>query len=111
LCGSPAIRDLVSISRGQHTELVAVGIGHDHPADLALADVDASRPEGDETVDLRLLITVNGWSEVEMQPVLPGLRHQGRTAPGSSVISQSRTPLQKRARRSGSVALKQSARR
>jgi hypothetical protein len=32
---------------GQHTELMAIGIGHDYPADLALADVDASRPEGD----------------------------------------------------------------
>jgi hypothetical protein len=39
---------------------MAVGIGHDHPVDLALADVDASRPEGDEAVDLRLLITVDG---------------------------------------------------
>src|SRR5438093_10361768 len=66
---------------GQHTELVAIGIGHDHPADLALADVDASRPEGDEPVDLLVLVTVDGWSEVEMQPVLPGLRHQRRTAP------------------------------
>jgi len=47
---------------------VAIGIGHDLPADLALADVDASRPEEDETVD-RLLITVDGRSEVEMQPV------------------------------------------
>src|SRR5258707_13241025 len=82
LCGWPATRDLVALSRGQHTELMAIGIGHDHPADLTLADVDASRPEGDETVDLRLLITVDGWSEVEMQPVLPGLRHQWRTAPG-----------------------------
>src|SRR5260370_18729775 len=61
---------------------MAIGISHDHPADLALADVDASRPEGDETGGLRLLITVDGWSEVEMQPVLPGLRHQWRTAPG-----------------------------
>ena len=77
-----ATQDLVALSRGQHTELMAIGIGHDHPADLALADVDASRPEGDETVDLRLLITVDGWSEVEMQPVLPGLRRQWRTAPG-----------------------------
>src|SRR5450631_3740971 len=65
----------------QHTELMAIGICQDHPADVALADVDASRPEGDETVDLRLLITVDSWSEVEMQPVLPGLRHQRRTAP------------------------------
>src|SRR5260370_42189628 len=61
---------------------MVIGIGHHHPAGLALADVDASRPEGDETFDLRLLITVGGWSEVEMQPVLPGLRHQWRTAPG-----------------------------
>jgi hypothetical protein len=66
---------------GQHTELIAIGIGHHHPADLALADVDSSRPERDETVDLRLLITVSRWSEVEMQPVLPGLRLQWRTAP------------------------------
>src|SRR5260221_124153 len=78
----PVVLRLVALSRGQHTELMAVGIGHDRPADLALADVDASCPEGDETVDLRLLITADGWSEIEMQPVLPGLRHQRRTAPG-----------------------------
>jgi hypothetical protein len=57
---------LVGLSRGQHAELTAIGIGHDHPADLALADVDASCPEGGQTVDLLLLITVDGWSEVEM---------------------------------------------
>jgi hypothetical protein len=28
-----------------------------------------------------LLITVDRWSEVEMQPLLPGLRHQWRTNP------------------------------
>src|SRR5689334_15705546 len=61
---------------------MAVGIGHDHPVDLALTDVDPRRPEGDETLDLRLLIAVGGWSEVEMQPVLPGLRLQRRAAPG-----------------------------
>jgi hypothetical protein len=61
---------------------MAIGIGHDHPADLALADVDARCPEGDETVGLRLLITAGGRSEVEMQPVLPSLRHKRRTAPG-----------------------------
>src|SRR6266513_2488084 len=74
--------DLVALSGGQHTELMAIGIGHDHPADLALADVDASRPEGDETIDLPVLITADGWSEVEMQPVLPGLRPHRLTAPG-----------------------------
>ncbi|MFG2196774.1 SDR family oxidoreductase [Streptomyces sp. NPDC048639] len=31
----------------QHRELVALGIGHGHPADLALANVDSSRPEGE----------------------------------------------------------------
>src|SRR3954452_23854124 len=73
--------DPVALSGGQHTELVAIGIGHHHPADLALADVDSSRPEGDETIDLRSLITVHRWCEVEMQPVLPRLRPQRRTAP------------------------------
>jgi hypothetical protein len=57
---------LAGLSRGQHAKLTAIGIGHSHPAGLALADVDASRTEGDQTVDLLLLITVNGWSEVEM---------------------------------------------
>ena len=42
--------------------------------DVALADVDARRAEGDETVDLRLLVAVGGRSDVEVQPVLPGLR-------------------------------------
>jgi hypothetical protein len=52
------------LARDQYAELVPVGIGHDLPADLALADVDASRPEGDEALDLRLLVTVDGWSQV-----------------------------------------------
>ena len=68
--------------RAQHTELVAIRIGHHDPADLALADVDAGRPEGDEPVDLRLLVAVDGRSEVEVQPVLPGLRRHRRPAPG-----------------------------
>ncbi len=72
---------LAALSGGQHTELVAVGIGHDHPADVALADVDASRSEGDETVDLRLLVTVGRRSEVEVQPVLPGLRRHAADRP------------------------------
>ncbi len=65
----------------QDTELVAVGIRQDGPADLALADVGPSRPEGHQTVDLRSLIAVGSRSEVEVQAVLPALRHQGRTAP------------------------------
>ena len=45
----PVVLRRVALSRGQQAELMVIGIGHDHPADLALADVDASRPEGDET--------------------------------------------------------------
>ena len=65
----------------KHTELIAIGIGHDDPADFALASVDPVRPEGDETLDLRLLITVGGRGNVEVQPVLPGLRRARVTAP------------------------------
>src|SRR5256885_12860209 len=72
----------VALSRGQHAELMAVGIGQDHPADLALADVDTRRAEGEETVDLGPLITVEGWRDVEVQSVLSGFRLQWRTAPG-----------------------------
>src|SRR5215475_7625818 len=60
---------------------MSVGIGHDDPAGIALADADTSRPEGDEALDLRLLITVRGWSEVEVQPALPGLCRERRTVP------------------------------
>src|SRR5262245_16006954 len=69
------------LARSQHAELVAVGIGQDDPADVALADVDPLRPERDETFDLGLLITVGGWGEVEVPPVLAGLRRDGGTAP------------------------------
>jgi uncharacterized protein YndB with AHSA1/START domain len=43
--GSPLLR-------GQDAELVATRVGHHHPADVALADVDAPRTEPDEPVDL-----------------------------------------------------------
>ena len=66
----------------QHAELMAIGIGHHHPADVALTDVDARRAEGDQTVDLRLLVAVDRGSEVEVQAVLPGLRLERRTTPG-----------------------------
>src|SRR5205085_7478554 len=69
------------LARPQHTELVAIGIDHDHPIDIALSDVDSSRPERDQTVYLRSLITVAGRSDVEMKPVLRGLRGE-RRSPG-----------------------------
>ena len=36
-----------ALPAGEHTELIATGIGHHDPADLALADVEPGRPEGD----------------------------------------------------------------
>jgi len=69
------------LSRGRHTELIAIGICYHHPADPVLANVDSTRTEAHETVDLCLLISVDRWREVEMQPVLPDLRSQWRTAP------------------------------
>src|SRR5262245_25821600 len=78
---TPLRPDPVELSGRQHAELVAVGISQRHPADLALADVDSSRPEGEQTIDLRPLITVDRWSEVEMQAVLARLRHQRWTTP------------------------------
>src|SRR5215210_5952145 len=74
--------DRDKLSRRQDTELIAIGISHHHPADFAVADVGSSRSEGEQAVDLRLLITVRRRREVEVQPVLPWLRHQWRTAPG-----------------------------
>jgi hypothetical protein len=59
-------RGFISLSGGQLTELIAVRIGHHHPVDLALADIHSRRAKGEETLDLRLLITVGRGSEVKM---------------------------------------------
>jgi hypothetical protein len=53
--GSPAA--------GNYTKLVVIGIGHDHPIDIALAGVDASRPKGDEAIYFRTLIEVVGRTQ------------------------------------------------
>lgn len=114
-----------ALSRAQDTELVVVGIGQDYPIDIALADVDPSRPEGDQTVDRSVLITVGGRSNVEVDSVLPGLlirdrqendsksgairRHHPTSSLVASSVSQSSAWAQKRARPSGSFASKQSA--
>ena len=80
--GLPVCRPAVwRLSRAEYAELVAVGVGHDDPADIALADVDTRRPEGDEAVDLSSLITTHRWGDVEMQPVLSGPRRERRAAP------------------------------
>src|SRR5207237_2500726 len=75
------------LSRAQHTKLVAIGISHDHPTDIALADVDWSRPKRNEAVHLRVLITAVGRSDVEMKPVLPDLRGKRRPTPGDEGTS------------------------
>ena len=54
----------------QHVELVAVGVGHDHPADLALADADLAGAERFEAGDFGGLA---GGAQVEVEPVLHGL--------------------------------------
>ncbi len=38
-----------ALSRTQEAELIAVGIGHDHPINVTLTDVDSSRSQFDET--------------------------------------------------------------
>jgi hypothetical protein len=69
------------LSRVQHTELVAIGIGHDHPVDIALTDVDTSRAKGTQAIYLPALITLVR-TDVEMKPVLCQLRRNRRT-PGN----------------------------
>lgn len=59
------VSDPAALSRGQQVELAAVGIGHDHDAGIGLAVAQVCGPEGDQTVGLRLLITVAGRSEYE----------------------------------------------
>ena len=49
-----------------NAELVAVRIGQHDPADLALTQVGLGRAEGEQAVDLRLLVTLDGWGEVEL---------------------------------------------
>src|SRR3954447_20041285 len=79
--GQESRSDPTLLARPQHTELVAVRIGHHDPADVALTDVDAPCPEGDQAVDLLLLVGVGRWGEVEVQSVLAGLGPERRTAP------------------------------
>lgn len=61
--------DLVDY-RGLKTqvELVVVGVGHDHPFDVALADVDVSRSEFDEAVDFVVVVDA---SDTLNRPTIP----------------------------------------
>ena len=75
--GKPAAANALAGAR--HPELVVIGIGHDDPIDLALADVDPGRPQSGQAIHLCSLIDVVGRSDVEMKPVLPDLRGERRT--------------------------------
>jgi hypothetical protein len=50
-------------------ELVPLGVGKDHPAHLALADVGGSSTQVEQTTDLVVLLPV-GWVEVEVSRFL-----------------------------------------
>ena len=54
----------------QHVELVAVWVGHDHPAGLALADADPPGAERLEPDDFGGLV---GGAKIQVEPVLDGL--------------------------------------
>jgi len=70
---------------------MSVWIQHNLPIDIALADIGPSRPERDEPIDLRSLVTVGG-SDVEMEPVLRVLLGDGWTAPGDLGTGAVRRP-------------------
>jgi hypothetical protein len=55
--------------RPEHVELVALWVGHDHPADVALPDADPPGAERLEPGDFEGLV---GWAEIQMEPVLDG---------------------------------------
>src|SRR6476620_3337685 len=71
------VRSVWISARCQHAELVALGVGEHDPRDIALPDVDPPGSECDETLDLRILLAVDRWCDVEMQPVLPRLGRAG----------------------------------
>lgn len=70
--------------RANDAELVALRISEHRPRLVAsLTDVDGSRPEGDEALNLRLTFAGSGvgaWVEIEMHTVLDdlvlGARHE-----------------------------------
>src|SRR5215472_6989096 len=67
---SSALGPLSERERPQHVELVAVRVGHDHPADLALADADPASAERFQPGGLSALIA---GPQIQVQPVLDDL--------------------------------------
>src|SRR5580704_11803229 len=69
----PARRGLRSgAAAGQDAELVALRVGQDNPALLALADIGVPGAQAEQAADLLALLPV-GRAEVEMEPVLDAL--------------------------------------
>ena len=95
---------LLRRSGTEDAELVALGIGHDHPADLALTDVGPARSERDEALDLGVLVV---GAQVEVDAILHRLplrhlrkRMSGLSPPGSIHHSPSSGPCSGRPRAS-----------
>jgi hypothetical protein len=63
-------RQLVRGQWRQHVEFVAVRVGHDHPAGVALADADPPGAERLQPGDLGGLV---GGAKIQMKAVLDGL--------------------------------------
>jgi hypothetical protein len=63
-------RQFVRGQRLEHVELVTIWVGHDHPADVALADTDLPGAECLEPGDFGTLI---GGAQIQVEPVLDGL--------------------------------------
>lgn len=54
--------------RAQHAELVALWIGHDHPSNVSLSDVDPPRTKTLEPLDFDVLVVLG--AEIEVNSVL-----------------------------------------
>jgi len=63
-------RQLVRGQRLQDVELVTIWVGHDHPADVALADADLAAAERLQPGDFGRLV---GGAKIQVEPVLDGL--------------------------------------
>src|SRR4029453_10610727 len=60
-------------ARGEDAELVALWVGEDDPADVALADVDRLGADSAETCDLGAVAVVGEGCDIQVHPQLGGL--------------------------------------
>jgi len=58
-------------ARGKHAELVALGIGEDDPGHIALTEIDARRPQAEQSLDLRVAVA---GPKVRVEPILHRFR-------------------------------------